>query len=318
MTELLIQHNNNIYAPSLEDSVTWTTERQGVPGKLEFKLLKDDTLELEEGDPVRLKVDDNNVFYGFIFTIKHSADNEYSITCYDQLRYLKNKDTRVYSNITASGIISELAGDFRLKTGYIADTGFVIASRVEDNTTLFDMIKNALDITLQNSGKLYVLYDDFGSLTLKSLEEMKTNLLIDEDTAQGYDYTSTIDTATYNQVKLTFDNKDTGEREVYITKDGDHINKWGVLQYFEKINEGENGRAKADALLNLYNHKTRSLLIKSALGDHRVRAGSMVVVILAIGDLKLKNYMLVEKCKHTYKESEHWMDLTLRGGEISG
>lgn len=24
----------------------------------------------------------------------------------------------------------------------------------------------------------------------------------------------------------------------------------------------------------------------------------------------------VEKCKHTYKEGEHWMDLTLRGGEF--
>ena len=32
--------------------------------------------------------------------------------------------------------------------------------------------------------------------------------------------------------------------------------------------------------------------------------------------LKVKNWMLVEKCKHTYKEGEHWMDLTLRGGEF--
>lgn len=77
-----------------------------------------------------------------------------------------------------------------------------------------------------------------------------------------------------------------------------------------------NVEAKADALLSLYNKKTRNLKITNALGDNRVRAGSMVVINLDLGDIKLKNFMLVEKVKHTYKEGEHWMDLTLRGGEF--
>ena len=108
----------------------------------------------------------------------------------------------------------------------------------------------------------------------------------------------------------------TGKREVYIAQDGSNINQWGVLQYFDTLSKGENGQAKADALLSLYNKKTRSLKITKAIGDNRVRAGSMVVVNLDLGDMHLKNFMLVEKCKHTYKESEHWMDLTLRGGEF--
>ena len=103
---------------------------------------------------------------------------------------------------------------------------------------------------------------------------------------------------------------------MYIAQDSSNINRWGILQYFDTLQEGENGQAKADALLSLYNKKTRSLRITNALGDNRVRAGSMIVVNLDLGDVKLKNFMLVEKCKHTYKESEHWMDLTLRGGEF--
>lgn len=83
-----------------------------------------------------------------------------------------------------------------------------------------------------------------------------------------------------------------------------------------KFDKGENGQAKADALLKLYNKKTRNLKITNALGDNRVRAGSMVVINLDLGDMKVRNWMLVEKCKHTYKEGEHWMDLTLRGGEF--
>lgn len=69
-------------------------------------------------------------------------------------------------------------------------------------------------------------------------------------------------------------------------------------------------------MLKLYNQKTRNLRISNAIGDNRVRAGSMLVVNLNLGDKKVKNFMLVEKCTHTYKGSEHWMDLTLRGGEF--
>ena len=70
--------------------------------------------------------------------------------------------------------------------------------------------------------------------------------------------------------------------------------------------------------MKLYNKKTRNLRLTNVLGDSRVRAGSMIVVNLDLGDMKLQNFMLVEACKHTYKESEHWMDLTLRGGEFVG
>jgi hypothetical protein len=94
------------------------------------------------------------------------------------------------------------------------------------------------------------------------------------------------------------------------------MNKWGVLQYFDTLKEGENGQAKADALLNLYNVKTRNLSINNAFGDVRVRAGSLVPVFLNLGDVKVQNMMLVEKCKHEFQDSQHLMTLTLRGGEF--
>ena len=163
---------------------------------------------------------------------------------------------------------------------------------------------------------MYVLYDDFGKLTLKGLESMRLNLLIDEETGENYDYTSSIDEQTYNKVKLTYDNDKTGRREIYIAQHGTNMNQWGVLQYFDTLQEGENGQAKANALLSLYNKKTRNLSVTNAFGDIRVRAGSMVVVMLNLGDVKINNLMLVEKCRHAFNESEHYMDLTLRGGDF--
>jgi len=198
----------------------------------------------------------------------------------------------------------------------VEGTSYVIPSRVEDNQSLFDIIQNALDLELQNKGELYCLYDDFGKLTLKNIASMKLDLIINEDAAEDFDYTSSIDDQTYNQIKLTYDNDKTGEREVYITKDSGNINQWGVLQYFEKLQKGENGQSKADALLKLYNSKTRNLKIDNALGDLRCRAGTLVVVQLYLGDISISNYLLVEKVTHTFNNDQHLMSMNLRGGEF--
>lgn len=323
--ELLVANESGTkaYIPPVEEGIEWLTERRGAPGKLTFGVVNDGMLDFSEGSAVRLRVDGDNVFYGFVFKQSRDKDQIIKVTAYDQLRYLKNKDTYVYENKTAAQLIRMVAADFALNTGTISETGFVIGSRVEENTSLFEMIENALDLELTNRGELYVMYDDFGKLTLKHLSEMYVGspgayLMIDEETGENFEYTSSIDDDTSNKIKLTYDNEDTGFREVYIAQDGANINRWGILQHFDTLSKGENGQAKADALLKLYDKKTRTLKIANAIGDNRVRAGSMVAVRLDLGDMKLNNFMLVESCRHTYKQGEHWMDLTLKGGEFVG
>lgn len=321
--EILIsdQSGTKAYIPIVEEGIEWSTERRSMPGKLTFKIVKDSIISFHEGAAVRLKVNGKPVFFGFVFTKKQDKEQIITVTAYDQLRYLNNKDTYVYENKTASQLVKMIADDFSLNTGTIEDSSFVIASRVEDNTSLFDMIENALDLTLQNNKEMFVLYDDFGKLTLKNISSMCVGepgayLMIDEETGENFEYTSSIDSSTYNKIKLTYDNDETGKRDVYIAQDSSRMNQWGVLQYFDTLSKGENGQAKADALLKLYNRKTRNLKIKNAIGDTRVRAGSMVVINLDLGDINVKNFMLVEKVKHTFKLDEHFMDLTLRGGEF--
>ncbi len=314
--ELIIQNGSDIYIPIVEDTITWKTERKGVPGQLDFSVLDDGNIKIEEGNAVSFKVEGHNVFYGFIFTLKRDKDNIISVTAYDQLRYFKNKDTYVYRNKTAGEFIRMVAEDFELQCGDIEDTGYKIPSRIEENTTLFDMIQNTLDITIENKKEMYVLYDDFGKLTLKNISSMAIELLIDEETGENFSYSSSIDSETYNKVKLTYDNEELGKREVYVSQDGNNMNKWGILQYFGTLKEGENGKAKADGLLSLYNQKTKTISITSAFGDVRVRGGSMIMVRINLGDVQLNNWMIVEKCKHDFSNGEHFMDLNLRGGEF--
>ena len=118
----------------------------------------------------------------------------------------------------------------------------------------------------------------------------------------------------YNQIKIRFENQKSGAREIFIAKDSTHINQWGLLQYTDSVELSASGVAKAEALLKLYNAKTRTLSISDALGDTRVRAGSSVIVKLGLGDINVQSYLLVEQVTHKFKQGEHLMDMKLRGG----
>jgi len=316
MYELLIQNGGTIYLPAVEDGVVWDTERKGSPGRLSFSVVKDAGLNFQEGNPVSFRQDGKDVFYGFVFTKRRDKGGLIQVTAYDQIRYLKNKDTVREVGVKASGLLKMLAADFRLQCGEIEDTGYTIESIAEDDQSLFDIILGALDETTQATGKLFVLYDDFGKLCLRNIGNMKREFLVDRDVSEDIDYSSSIDSQTYNKVKLTHENSGTGKRDVFIAQDGDAINRWGVLQYYEGVQTETGAAQKADALLKLYNRKTRTLTVKGVLGDVSVRAGTLVPVSLHLGDIVANTFMLAEKVKHTFRENEHLMDLTLIGGDF--
>lgn len=314
--ELIIQHGAKIYTPPVVDGVTVEWNFKGQPGRLTFEVVKTSSLEFDEGDAVRFSVDGKPFFYGFIFDKSRKGSNRkvIQVTVYDQLYYLKNKDTYVYKNKTASDLIRMIAQDFHLNLGVLEPTS-VLLSRTEDDASLFDIIQNALDLTMNASSMMYCLYDKVGKLTLSSIGSMKYGLVIDEDIAGDFDYKTSIADNTYNRVKLVYEDSESGQRKIYLAQDGSKINKWGVLQFYEKIDDKTMAQQKAMGLLSLYNAKTRTLTLKDVLGDVNVRAGTLLVVIMGLGDYNLSNYMLVNQVKHTFKDNEHLMEMKLRGGD---
>lgn len=316
-TTLLIENNGNIMLPVCVGDINITWERKGTPGRMTFTVLKTEGLDFQEGNAVKFAADGTDMFYGFVFKKSRDRDGTIDVTVYDQLRYLKNKTTFLSDEgLTAAQLLTRLAADFGLNTGEIADTGYTLEIIDEENITLFDMIQDALDETLVNTGELYVLYDDVGKLALKNIADLTVETLITGDTAENFSYTSSIDDETYDKIALYYDNEDTGTREWYEAQDGSHINEWGVLQYTEELDSSTGAAAQAEQLLSLYNAKTRNLTVKNAFGDPAVRAGSTVPVVLSLGDINLQQYMVVETAKHKFSEGVHTMDLTLIGGEF--
>lgn len=314
--ELSISNSTTTYLPGIAQGITVELERKSTPGKLTFSMLKDKNIKVEEGNLVKLKVNDTGLFQGYVFTQKATKDDLIQITAYDSLRYLKNKDTYFIENETASSLLKRIIKDFQLKEGEISDTGYKIAKKTLRNKTLFDMIQDSLSLTVGGNKKLFVMYDNFGAIDLKNINSLKLGLVIGDNTAEDYDYTTSIDNDTYNYVKLAYSNDKTGKDETYEPYDSSNIKKWGKLQYYDSIDENTNGKAKADSLLSYYNVLGKSLSVRNALGDITVRAGFTVSVLLS--DLNINTFMLVERVKHTFSDNEHLMDLSLKGVELYG
>lgn len=325
--EILIQHENTIQIPTVCEEITLEYNRQSSPGKLECKVMKyagnafaqgiDMNLNFQEGDSISFQVNGIPLFYGYIFQKRRSSDGVIQITAYDQLRYFKNKDTMIFGG-KASELLTLLARDYHLQIGEAEDTVFSVENQIFDNKTLFDILQDILERTLIATGKQFVVYDDFGFLFLKDMEHMVLeDFLLNETNAKDFDYTSSIDKDTYNKIKLAVDNKETGVREIYTTQDGVNMAKWGTLQFYEKVDSKEIAMTRLEGYLELYNRKTRSLQIKEALGDIRVKGGTGIYVNLDLGDIIVNNRMWVEKVKHTFKENEHLMDLTMKGWEFT-
>ena len=276
---------------------TWTTKRSGSPASLELTLLVHDDVAWNHGGIVALKEDNAGIFYGYVIKISQNEEDEVTVTAYDQTWYLKkNKETYVFAGKRADEILTQIAADFGLQCGALANTGYAIPSMVEDGQTLFDIVLKALDYTLVNTGKMFVLWDDFGALRLADVTESIQDLIIgDNSLATGFTQESEIDSETYNVIKLVRDNKETGKRDVYLFQDSGNMALWGTLQNYEAVDEEMNEaqiKERGGMMLELYNRPKRTFEVKALL-DLSVRAGQALTIEIA--KIGVSSFFIVEE-----------------------
>ncbi|MBW7458398.1 hypothetical protein ACFOLF_12000 [Paenibacillus sepulcri] len=298
--------------------ITWKTSRIGKPGTLEFTLIKnslwqDPKFLYKNGDIIRFRKENQNVFFGYIFSIDSGRDEGVRILCYDQIRYLLGKALYSFTNKTAVDVLQKIAGDYSLKLGTIDETGYKIPALLGDNISLLDIICKALDYTLIHGYGNFVLFDDFGSLSLRNIKNLLVPFWLGEESLM-YDYSTkrSIDSDTYNKIKLYRDNKEKGVREVYVAQRSDTIAQWGLLELYQSIDEKLNEaqiKEMQDQLILLRNRESRTLKV-DALGDLRLRAGSYVQII--IDEMGINEAYLVDECQHKFNGADHTMSLELK------
>ena len=313
---ITVQTNEYLYKPLIAEAITLEFSRAGAPGRLAFQVVRDTVTSFHEGDNVILRLGAQVLFSGFVFTKRRQFGGVITVTAYDQIRYLKNRDTYAYENITAAGLVRQIAEDWGLICGEIAETGYLLPGRVENGRPLLDMIQTALDITMAQTGHLFVLYDEAGALKLTHVENMALDALVHEGSMGNFDYTSSIDRDSYSAVRLYRQSAGEGEAVFYGARREDLVGHWGILRYFGRLEEDADGTETAEGLLRLYGQKSRRLRIVDAAGDRRVRGGSMLPVELYLGDLIVGEFLIVERVVHRFLEDGHTMELNLVGGEF--
>lgn len=301
---------------NLTQDIEYVTQRYDNPGKLTFTCIEKGTINIPEGSSVSFAVDGIPIFKGYVFISERNRDGETTYTAYDQLRYLKANASYVFEAMTLGQIIQQIAADFNLVCGTLEDTGYAFPCLVKENENCLDIIFDALTETIYRTGKIYVFYDNNGALTLTEAKNLYVNTLIgDGSLVTDYTYKRDIDSDTYNRIKLVRANSDTGKADVYTHEDTDTIAQWGLLQYYDEVDENMN-EAQIDqmcqAYLEYYNRVLQTVTI-DAMGVIGVRAGTILPIRIGnIVDLQVSRLLLAEKVTHNFENDVHTMSVEVK------
>lgn len=314
---IYIKNKGTLYKPLIEETIEITWQRGFQAGEMKFKVIKDDVIDFQEGNPVVLMNHDEIVFVGYVWKKHRSSKQLIETTCYDQLRYLKNKDSIQYENKTYSELLAMICNDGFLKLGNVDDTKYKIPARTERDKEYFQMLKTADELTLSHTGKNYELYDEKGKICLREWKNIPTTKnVINYDVTQDFDYATDIDSS-YDRIKVNYVDDETKATETFISEDPKHLKEWGRLQYYVETSTKMQLKERAETLLKLLNRKHRTLTIKNTIGDFNVRGGSLVPVYFPfLGDIHVNSLMLVNKVTHHIKGQHHFMDLEVYNKDI--
>ncbi|WMJ90625.1 XkdQ/YqbQ family protein [Anaerocolumna sp. MB42-C2] len=309
MMQFLVNVDHKFYEISeLVTKISYEDNLNDGCSKLEFSYINKD-LDIKNGSNVRFTYNETNIFQGFVFKISRSKGNEISVTAYDQLRYCKAKDTLVLKGDTVATIVNKMCNYFKLQKGHITDTKYILSTGVQEDKTWLDIIYSAISDTLLNKGKWYVLRDEFGSIALREIRELDTDLILgDYSLCYDYKFDKSIDDEFYNMIKLVSKDEETKKADVTLIKDDTSIGKYGALQYYEDIDKKYNAaqvKEKADNLLKLYNREKETISL-DCLGDTRIRAGSTFYCY--IKDINYNNRLIVKSVSHDFLPN-HTMSL---------
>lgn len=376
--ELTVKNQKDTLLIEPQDGITLDRSPDLAPAKLTFNVLKDPLLDIQEGDLVNFKVNDELIFVGYIFEKSRSKNNIIQVTCYDQCRYLKSEGYYIFDGKnSASELIIALSKDLGIKLGEIAPTEYKI-SRVFDGKSYQDILLTMLKLTSINSPKIpvkalnakktktlnpdryrggysgldnvrmdkdshaertlnpekadhtfdeistdvkrkpiYVAYDDNGLLTVKELNDMVTDILIDASQVEDYEYISSIDKNTFTQILVVREAKTGSDKHKEAYRTGaayalEETKRWGVLQKVYKPDEKDvNAIEKAKIMLDKLARKTHTLRLKGCLGRTVIRPGSGIWLNFDIGDQILNELVYVQAVTHNFSNNKHTMDLDI-------
>lgn len=292
-------------------TVSWATTLSSQPGKLRFSIPVVKSFDIPMGSTINLMVEGIGIFFGYVFEARYESDMIY-YTAFDSIRYLKNKETYIFSGKTATQIFVAICDDFNLKYRVVDQCNWEVSPRTHDGKTLYQIIDYGYKEALVNTQDWFIVRDNYGVIEQISLRSLKTNYLFsDIQNLSKYKYRKSIDKDSYNRIKLVQDNTKEAVRKVYVVQDDNNQRNWGVLQYYEKVDKNASEqqiKERAQALLKLKNRETKELTVECVGAPNDLRAGNWIFLeINPLIDAGFQNFQdyIITHCTHTWENNDH-------------
>lgn len=305
------------YYPS---NLSLRTERTCTPAILTGEIPDISSQKPEMGATVRLKVDGVLMFYGRVFGSSVNRWGVFTFTAYDSLRYLKNTFSNYYArDYSPKTVIEDIAKLYNIKIGKIADVPNIGYALSVDNESCFDVISKLVDVSIVQTKRILVFYDNFGELSLSYADEMISDIMIGDDSlATDYTLNTDIDNDTYNQVYLYRESGGAGGRRFVeaANNSNPNVNKWGQLCLIESVDDNiQNAQLqdRADKMLEMKNRPLKTMNI-SALGVVGLRAGMVITIHFpSLDDEVSKRQMVIlDSVEHKFEDCNHTMEIETR------
>lgn len=314
--------------------INW--ELQGNAGSMDISCIKNEEIDLVEGDIVSLRVNGVNFFYGWVFKKEMSAYDSASFKVYDIKRYLAYKDVDVVGDETVDQFFERICKMANIPYRVVHKSDYIIPGKIQDGETYNNMLQYAIDKTLIGTGKRFCVRANGKTLELVETSQQLTDIIIgDQSLLMDFKYSTDIEN-TYTAFKVQREvasesekskKKDSGMseaqkvllRKTLVSQNNENIKKWGVLQYYEKLDSKWTDAQLAQHLQlvqNAYSRQTKTLKL-DCLGDVTCIPGNMVTVL--ISDLEEEKvaqgtYCLITSASHTITHNDHTMSLDVEVG----
>jgi hypothetical protein len=303
----------------LVSSITWSGDIDTLFRKVDisFKNTNDGkkvNFNYDLGSLVMVYDSGTEIFRGYVFTRDIDSKGEDSLVAYDQLIYAgKNNVSVLVKNKMASDIIKSEFRKFGIPLGSIESTKYKIPKKVFQSETLGEMVKQLLEETRKSTGKRYVLGTKKGKVFLKSREQSTLLTIRVDDIISGSKSFSIEDLK--NQVLVYKGSleggKDTKKYEEYVSKSSSSINKYGVMQHVESVDDDTSYNSmknKSRQLLKEMNKVDETISIEF-LGDSSCITGNIVDITNVMTGIKGRYYITSDS--HSFSDGIHKMTLQL-------
>lgn len=299
----------------LVSKIRWSGRKGASARTLEVELIDDDGykhtrsgINVSEGHQCIFYWDGKELFRGMFMTQSQSSRKTISLKAYDLgIYFANNKDTFNYSNKKASEIFTDCCKRFGIPVDKVADTAYKIPELPKPKTTAWDVIADALSITLKATGVRYYPICKKGKMSLIKRRENILQWAI-ETGVNLIDYSRTRSIEKINtRIKLL-----SKEGKILAKATDPKLEKKiGIFQDVIQAKDGMNSAQLEKLVKNTLakNSKPSADLSVTALGIPDVITG--IGVFVTVKPLGISKTYYVEEDSHTFEGRYHSMTLKL-------